>query len=125
MTLATYEDVEASLGRSLSDTERTRVVWWLTGAETQIRARLGDVSLLDQETVRYVEAEAVAARMTNPDAYQSETIDDYTYRYGSETRAVHITAEQWAMLSQQADGSSTRPGFEPDTDATDPGLNWS
>lgn len=99
MALATYAHVEASLGRSLSDTERSRVEWWLTGAEAQIRAKLGDVSLLDAETVRYVEAEAVAARMSNPDGYSSETIDDYTYRHGSETRSVKIVDEWWAMLA--------------------------
>lgn len=121
-TLASYQDVEASLGRSLSTAERTRVEWWLTGAEAQIRARLGDVNLLDIDTVRYVEAEAVAARMSNPDGYQSETVDDYTYRLPPESRSVRITPDQWAMLSPQADGSSTRPGFEPDESPYP--LNW-
>lgn len=98
-TLATYQDVEVSLGRSLSESEQIRAAWWLTGVEAQIRARLGDVSELDAETVRYVEAEAVAARMSNPEGYSSETIDDYTYRHGSETRTVKITDEWWAMLA--------------------------
>lgn len=99
MTLATYLDVEASLGRSLTMEERRRAEWWLSGAEVQIKAKLGDVSALDAETVRYVEAEAVAARMTNPEGYSSETIDDYTYRRGSETRTVKIADEWWAMLA--------------------------
>lgn len=121
--IASYIDVESSLGRPLSNTERNRVDWWLTGAELLLKARLGDVSLLDQNAVRYVEAEAVAARVGNPDNYTSETIDDYTYRYGSETRGIVIRDEWWAMLSPKTDGSSTRPGFEPDT-AT-PTLDWS
>lgn len=98
-TLATYQDVEVSLGRSLSEAERIRVAWWLTGAEAQIRARLGDVSELDAETVRYVEAEAVATRMSNPDGHSAESIDDYSYRLPSEARSVTITDEWWAMLA--------------------------
>ena len=101
MTIATYQDVESSLGRSLSAAERKRAEWWLDGAEIQIRARLGSVSLLDADTVRYVEAEAVAARMGNPDNYTSETIDDYTYRYGSETRQIVIRDDWWALLAPQ------------------------
>jgi hypothetical protein len=124
VAIATYQDVESSLGRSLSTAERDRAEWWLTGAEIQIKARLGDPALLDQTTVRYVEAEAVAARMGNPDNYSSETIDDYTYRYGTETRQVTIRPEWWALLKPGAGAFSARPYFAPDTDANDPGLNW-
>ena len=124
LPIATYADVESSLGRPLSDAEKPRVEWWLAGAELQIKARLGDVTLLDQDTVRYVEAEAVAARLSNPDGYQSETVDDYTYRFASETRGIVIRPEWWAMLARHTDGSSTRPGFEPDTAAA-PALDWS
>lgn len=99
--IANYTDVESSLGRSLTEAEKTRVEWWLTGAELQIKARLGDVTVLDQAAVKYVEAEAVAARLSNPDGYQSETIDDYTYRFGSETRGVVIRDEWWALLAPQ------------------------
>jgi hypothetical protein len=60
------------------------------------------VAKLDQGTLRYVEAEAVAARMSNPDNYTSETIDDYTYRYGSETRQVVIRDDWWSLLSPSA-----------------------
>jgi hypothetical protein len=124
MAIATWQDVQTALGRPISDsTEQQRAEWWLDGAEAQIRARLGEVNLLDPGAVRYVEAEAVAARMSNPDNYASESIDDYTYRYGTETRQIVIQAEWWAMLSPQADGSSTRPGFEPDTAPST--LDWS
>jgi hypothetical protein len=68
MAIATWQDVQTALGRPISDTdEQPAPSGGSTGAEIQIRARLGDVALLDQATVRYIEAEAVAARMSNPD----------------------------------------------------------
>jgi hypothetical protein len=123
-TVASYTDVEASLGRSLSEAERQRAEWWLSGAELQIKARLGDVAALDRTAVKYVEAEAVAARMGNPDNYSSETIDDYTYRFGTETRQIVIRPEWWSLLAPTADGASTRPGFEVDS-PPGPLLDWS
>lgn len=117
MAVATYEDVAVALGRPISDPdEQARVTYWLDSAELLIEARLGDVSELDQDRLRYVEVESVVARMQNPESYQSESIDDYTYRFGTETRRVTILDEWWNLLSP-IEGSgifSTRPGFEPD-----------
>lgn len=112
-TVASVTDVENSLGRSLSDPEKQRVGWWLTGAELQIKARLGDLTALDQDAVKYVEAEAAAARLSNPDGYQSETVDDYTYRFGSETRSVVIRDEWWAMLAPTRGSFMTIPVSSP------------
>lgn len=122
MTVAALTDVEKALGRPLAYDEIDRVVWWLQAAEMQISARLGDISLLDQDAVRYVEAEAAVARLSNPEGVASETIDDYTYRLPSESRRVTILDEWWALLRPTADGFSTRPGFEPDNRAWSP---WS
>jgi hypothetical protein len=68
--------------------------------------------------------EAVAARFRNPEGFQSETIDDYTYRHGNETRRVTILDEWWELLSPTTESAafSTRPGFEAD-DLTTP-LDW-
>ena len=105
MAVATFEDVAVAIGRPISDPiEQARVDYWLGAAELQIKARLGDVTLLDQAALRFVETEAVAARVSNPSGYQSETIDDYTYRYGTETRQISILDEWWRLLSPD-DGS--------------------
>lgn len=117
MAVATHADVAVALGRPITDTtEQAQVTYWLDAVELQIKARLGDVADLDQDVLKYVEVEAVATKMQNPEGYQSETIDDYTYRYGSETRRVTILDEWWRLLRPaSASGAfSTRPGFEPD-----------
>lgn len=98
--IVTREDVEVSLGRSIdSDFERAQVDWWIQSAELQIRTRLGDLALLDQDVLMFVVVEAVAAKASNPEGMQSETIDDYTYRLPAETRRVTILPEWWDMLS--------------------------
>jgi len=119
MTAATYEDVAVAIGRPISDpTEQAQVGYWLNAVEIQIKARLGDLAELDQDALRYVEVEAVAAKMQNPNGYQSETIDDYTYRFGTETRRVTILDEWWRLLGPagSSEAFSTRPGFEADSE---------
>jgi hypothetical protein len=116
--VTTYEDVAVALGRPISDTnEQAQITWWISAAELQIQARLGDLSLLDQDVLNYVIVEAVAAKAQNPEGAASETIDDYTYRLPVESRRVTILAEWWQMLAPtvSSDTYSTRPGFEPDT----------
>lgn len=117
MAVATYEDVAVALGRPISDTaEQAQVDYWLGAVELVIGARLGDVALLDQAALLYVEVEAVVARMQNPGGYQSETIDDYTYRFGTETRRVTILDEWWNLLDPDTGSGafSVRPSFEAD-----------
>ena len=125
MAVATYEDVAVAIGRPISDAdEQAQVSYWLDGAEMQIIARLGPIADFDEDIVRYVETEAVVAKISNPEGFQSETIDDYTYRTAPETRRVTILDEWWALLTGRDSAAfSTRPGFEPDTLAA--GLDWS
>lgn len=113
MAVASITDVESAIGRPLSDAEKTRAEWWLTGAEIQIKSRLGSLEALDQDALKYVEAEAVAARLSNPDGYQSETVDDYTYRYGAETRGIVIRDEWWALLAPKRGSFFTIPLVSP------------
>ncbi len=93
------QDIETSIGRTLSSTETAQVTQWIGDAELVIRLRLGDINLLDQDALAFVVREAVVSRLRNPDGMQSATIDDYTYRYGSETRRITILDEWWAMLA--------------------------
>lgn len=110
-------DIETALSRSLSVAEQAQANQWIADALLLIGARLGDVALLDQPRLDYVVREAVVARFRNPEGFQSESIDDYTYRHGSETRRVTILAEWWDLLSPSRISAafSTRPSFVVDT----------
>ena len=111
MALATVEDVSVSLGRSLSDAEADQVEQWLNDAELQIRVRLGPIAGLDQEAVAFVEREAVVLKLRNPEGYASESVDDYTYRWGSSSGRVAILDDWWALLSpQESSAYSVRVG---------------
>lgn len=122
MPVITYEDVEVSLGRLISDPlEQAQVTQWIADAELLILSRLGDLDELDQDVLAYVVREAVIARMRNPEGYQSETIDDYTYRHGSTSGRVSILDEWWDLLSPDASSAAFtitpygEPGYgEPD-----------
>ena len=92
-------DIETALGRTLTTAENLQAVQWIADALMLIEARLGNPSLLNQARVDFVVREAVVARFRNPEGYQSESIDDYTYRHGSETRRVTILPEWWVLLS--------------------------
>jgi hypothetical protein len=98
MTVA-VTDIETALGRTLTSDEQAQAAQWIGDALMLISARLGDTTLLDQTRLDFVVREAVVARFRNPEGYQSESIDDYTYRHGSETRRVTILDEWWRLLS--------------------------
>jgi hypothetical protein len=95
----TVSDIETALGRTLTATEQAQATLWIADALLLIGARLGDVAELDQDVLDYVVREAVVARFRNPDGYQSESIDDYTYRHGTETRRITILPEWWDLLT--------------------------
>lgn len=123
MTAAMTEDVETALGRpAASSAELAQIEWWLSGVELLIGARLGDVSALDQDVLRYVEAEAVVAKIRRGDSrVTSETvsIDDgsMTRRFEAGVQTSDISDEWWALLNPSTGSTfySTRPGFEADT----------
>lgn len=118
-------DIETALGRTLTSTEQGQALQWIADSLLVIGGRLGDTTLLDQDVLDYVVREAVVARFRNPEGYQSETIDDYTYRLPNETRRITILPEWWEMLSPTRAGDvfSVRPNFTVDTP---PGaLGWS
>ena len=123
--MTTYSDVAVALGRPITDTnEQAQIDWWISSAELQIKARLGDLALLDQDALKFVVVEAVAAKAQNPEGAMSETVDDYTYRLPAESRRVTILDEWWRLLDPTVTTGaySVRPGFEPD--AVDPLAGW-
>lgn len=127
MSVATVEDVATSLGRPITDPlEVAKVQQWLDDAEMQIRLRLGPIADLDQEAVAFVEREAVILKLRNPQGYQSESIDDYTYRWGSGSGQVAILDEWWDLLTPDSSSAAftITPYGEPDTCLPDE-LLWS
>lgn len=116
MAVVQPSDVAASLGRPISDAnEHQQISTWIGDAEMLVRVRLGDLSLLDRGALAYVVREAVANRARNPEGYQSETIDDYTYRMPTESRSITILDDWWALLSppDSAGAFTIRPGGVP------------
>lgn len=107
MTVATWQEVAVALGRPSTDfnaDQQAQISWWLTGAEMAIRIRLGDLTLLDQDTLRYVEVEAVADKVRRNGTRESSitvAVDDgtITRRYENPMGANDITEAWWDLLS--------------------------
>lgn len=108
MTVATYEDVGVALKRTITDeAEIAQIEWWLTSIEMLIRGRLGDVTLLDQEILKYVEVEAVAEKVRRHGTRESSitvTADDgsVTRRYENQVSDSDITDTWWELLAPAA-----------------------
>ena len=107
MTVATYEDVGIALRRTITDAaEIAQINWWLTGIEMLIRGRLGDITLLDQDVVKYVEVEAVAEKVRrhgSPETSITVSVDDgtVTRRYDNQVSASDITDAWWELLAPE------------------------
>ena len=120
MAVATVSDVATSLGRPITSAlEMDQVQLWLDDAEMQVRLRLGDVTVLDQQALRYVEREAVALKARNPEGKRSESVDDYSYQLNTDTARgqVLILDDWWEMLAPDKAGNafSITAYSEPDT----------
>ena len=123
MAVATYEDVAVALGRPIStEAEQGQVGWWLNGVELFITARLGNVADLPEAVVKYVEVEAVVAKIQRGGRTESSitvTADDgsVTRRYENPVTASDITDEWWQLLDPDTNTAtaSIRPGFDADT----------
>lgn len=135
MAYATVTNVSTSLGRPITSIEEvSQVLQWLDDAEMLIQARLGDLSALiiagtlSQQSLVYVEREAVVRKVKNPDGKQNEKIDDYSYGLNEDARRgdIFVTDEEWALLAPSAGGASftiraaATPGYRTDS----AGLDW-
>lgn len=121
MTVATIDDVATSLGQpfpTAGSVEAAQWQMWLGDAELQIRLRLGDLSVLDQDALKFVEREAVVLKIKQPDPISTRqvSVDD-----GSESTTwnrasglVAILPEWWAMLTRTDESA-----FAIDTAPTD------
>jgi hypothetical protein len=126
MAIASSDDVAVPLGRPISSTgdpsEEDQVNYWLDNIELLIRARLGDLTLLDQDVLRYVEVEAVAEKVRRNGRTESSItvhVDDaqVTRTYAS-VSASDILEDWWKLLDPDIGSRvfSARPQFEDDTD---------
>lgn len=117
MTAATYEDVAVALGRPITiDTEQAQIDYWLNGVELFIKARFGDLTSLDQDVLKYVETEAVVAKVRRSGTAESSitvAVDDgsVTRRYENTISAGDIADEWWDLLnpSTAADAFTVSP----------------
>ena len=111
MAVVDHTDVEARLGRVLTDLERQQVDAWAEDLEAMIAARVPNLPELMAagtvtfQVVRMVYAQAIRRMLLNPEGLRqsSETIDDFTTSktFDSEVSAsvLHLTPEEWALLS--------------------------
>jgi len=114
---AAIDAFEAETGRTLTGAETTQATQRVKNALVIIRSRLGAaLEGVDDDALVLVLSEILLARSRNPEGYQSESVDDYTYRHGSETQRITILPEWWELLSPTRESAafSIRPGFEPD-----------
>lgn len=129
MAVATYTDVGVALGRAIStQDEQDQIEYWLDGIELLIGSRLGDVGDLDQDMLKFVETEAVVARV-NRAAFAGTTsisvaVDDGTVTRRMEGVSASDVTDDWYRLLDPSWGSgafSVRPSFEADTS---PWVSW-
>lgn len=123
MAAATWQDVAVALGRPASDfsaDQQAQITYWLNGIELIIGSRFGGLSSLDPDVLKYVETEAVAAKVPPAGATDGATsitvgVDDGNVTRRWERKAVaagDITDEWWEMLApaRESRAFSTRPG---------------
>ena len=112
MAVATYTDVGVALRRTISDSaEQAQIEHWLTGAEMAIQSRLGDVTLLDQAVLKYVETEAVAEKVRRAGRDEESitvSVDDgsVTRRYATGMSVDDIAGDMWSLLSPARSSSA-------------------
>lgn len=121
MTYASVQDVEARLGRPITEAaEVAQVDAWLTDTEIIIRNRIPSLDAMvaagtpTRDTVVMVESNAVVRMVRNPEGKTQERIDDYSWGLPANPYAgsLYLTEAEWGLLEPGAsDGAWTiRPG---------------
>lgn len=123
------DQIETSLGRSLSATETAQATLWLKQARILLKNRLGDLGKLDQDSLDMVLVEVVVARLRRPDAASTSTsrqvsVDDgsvqETTSYERQVSPGDIADWMWELLAPARSAgafsitlSGSRPGPAP------------
>lgn len=127
-TYAAPSDVQALLGRELTDDETTLVERRLAQAEREILRRIPDLAEkiadgdLDVDDVVDIEAEAVLRVVRNPDGYSMESDGSYSYQLNRENSSgrLEILPREWELLGVRQSrmfqlvpttSPATRPSF--------------
>jgi hypothetical protein len=120
MAVITVDDVATAIGRPISDPdEQAQVEQWISDVELLIGARLGNIALLNQSLLAYVEREAVIARMRYREDRNSQASgagDDTDS--GLEHYFLRVLDPWWVLLSPgtaETGAFSVRPSFDADT----------
>ena len=106
MAYAQLSDVQARLGRPLTDDEKTQAETLLDDVELEIRSRIPDLDDkvtagdIPEDVVIRVEASAVRRVIKNPDGYTGESDGDYSYQinYQLASGELEITEKEWGLL---------------------------
>lgn len=128
MSVVTITDVQARLGRVLTDLEQQQVTAWLEDLDALVRARIPDLDEqlesgeMDRSVMKLVFAQAIRRLLLNPEGLRqyTESIDDYsitkTVDSAVSSSALYLSDDEWAMLlPATADGAYTiRAGGCPD-----------
>jgi len=120
MATVTWGDVQATLGRTLTNAQQQQAVAWIAQARTIISARAvreaTTLDGLDQDILAMVVTEAVATRMKRPDdATEVQVqVDDAqtTKRYESSTGQIEILDIWWNLLFPGEIQAAFSIGFE-------------
>ncbi|SFB61188.1 Phage protein Gp19/Gp15/Gp42 [Amycolatopsis marina] len=117
MPLASTLDVEARLGRPLTDDERTQALTLLSDAELILLARVPDLRTnLDRlESAIMIEANMVLRVLRNPDAFVSENDGNYGYQraYAEPQGRLWVTDDEWKILGVGVGVFVLQPDFTP------------
>lgn len=121
MTYATYQDVEARLGRTLDTSEQQIVTTRLNDIELMIRYRIPDLDnkvatgAIDPQIIVMVECDAILRLIRNPDGYTAETDGNYSYQISSQVASgkLDIFPNEWAMLGIKSGAFTIRPNLSP------------
>lgn len=133
MSAASVSDVAVELGVATPSPGSVQAAqWqsWLDQAEMLIRVRLGDVNLLDQDLLAYVEVMAAALKAKNPDPVSQSSrqvsVDDGSVNTSStwqrSSGLVEILPEWWDLLTPGGDGAAFSIG--PALVVRAPGAEW-
>lgn len=113
MAVIEVDDIAVRIGRPISDAdEAAQVDQWIADVEMLLGARLGDLDLLDQTLLAYVEREVVVEWMR----HRSEEAEADQESKGS--YFLRILDPWWSLLDAGDTGSgafSARPYFEADS----------
>lgn len=106
MAYATVDDVQARLGRPLTDEEKALAATLLDDVEARIRARIPDLDERVAADENYealvvqVEANAVLRVLRNPEGYRQETEGNYSYSLSAAVASGHLFVmdSEWGLL---------------------------